>query len=44
MASTTDVIQFFTAKHDVYDRFMQWVGYPQGLRRFRQAASPSPGW
>lgn len=34
MASTSDVIQFFTAQHGVYDRFIYWVGYPQGLRAF----------
>ena len=34
MANTVDVVRFFTAKHDVYDRFIQWVGYPQGLRTF----------
>ena len=34
MASTSDVIQFFTAQHGVYDRFIHWVGYPQGLRSF----------
>ncbi len=33
MTNTTD-IQFFTAKHHVYDRFIRWVGYPQGLRTF----------
>src|SRR5688572_13736583 len=34
MASTSDVIQFFTAQHGVYDRFIHWVGYSQGLRSF----------
>ena len=34
MASTSDIIQFFTAQHGVYDRFIHWVGYPQGLRSF----------
>lgn len=34
MANTADVVRFFTAKHDVYDRFIQWVGYPHGLRAF----------
>ena len=34
MATTSDVIQFFTAQHGVYDRFIHWVGYPQGLRSF----------
>jgi len=34
MANTADVVRFFTAKHDVYDRFIWWVGYPQGLRTF----------
>jgi hypothetical protein len=34
MAKTADVVRFFTAKHDLYDRFIQWVGYPQGLRTF----------
>lgn len=34
MANTSDVAQFFTAQHTVYDRFISWVGYPQGLRSF----------
>lgn len=34
MASTSDVIQYFTAQHGVYDRFIHWVGYPQGLGAF----------
>ena len=34
MPSTSDVVQFFTAQHSVYDRFINWVGYPQGLRSF----------
>lgn len=34
MANTADVVRFFTAKHVVYDRFIRWVGYPQGLRAF----------
>ena len=34
MASTSNVIQFFTEQHGVYDRFIHWVGYPQGLRSF----------
>lgn len=34
MANTADVVRLFTAKHDVYDRFIRWVGYPQGLRTF----------
>lgn len=34
MASTSDVVRFFTAQHAVYDRFIHWVGYPQGLRAF----------
>jgi ubiquinone/menaquinone biosynthesis C-methylase UbiE len=32
MPSTSDVVQFFTAQHSVYGRFINWVGYPQGLR------------
>jgi SAM-dependent methyltransferase len=34
MPSTSDVAQFFTAQHAVYDRFINWVRYPQGLRSF----------
>jgi len=34
MPSTSDVVQFFTAQHGVYDRFINWVRYPQGLRSF----------
>jgi ubiquinone/menaquinone biosynthesis C-methylase UbiE len=34
MASTSDVVKFFTAQHAVYDRFIHWVGYPLGLRSF----------
>jgi SAM-dependent methyltransferase len=34
MANAGDVVRFFTAQHDAYDRFIQWVGYPQGLRTF----------
>ena len=34
MTNTTDVIGLFSAKHRVYDRFIQWVGYPRGLRSF----------
>jgi SAM-dependent methyltransferase len=34
MPGTSDVVQFFTAQHRVYDRFINWVGYPQGLRSF----------
>ncbi|MDP2321905.1 MAG: class I SAM-dependent methyltransferase [Acidobacteriota bacterium] len=34
MANTADVVRSFTANHDAYDRFIQWVGYPQGLRTF----------
>lgn len=34
MPSTSDIVQFFTAQHAVYDRFIHWVGYPKGLRSF----------
>jgi cyclopropane fatty-acyl-phospholipid synthase-like methyltransferase len=34
MPSTSDVVQFFTVQHGVYDRFINWVRYPQGLRSF----------
>jgi SAM-dependent methyltransferase len=34
LSRTTDVVPFFTAKHDIYDRFIRWVGYSQGLRTF----------
>jgi len=34
MPNTSDVVQFFTAQHAVYDRFINWVGYRQGLRLF----------
>ena len=34
MIDTTDVVQLFTAKHGTYDRFLQSVRYPQGLRTF----------
>src|SRR5687768_12332651 len=40
MASTSDVIQFFTAQHGVYDRFIHWVGYRQGLRSFFEQSQP----
>lgn len=39
MASTSDVIQFFTAQHGVYDRFIQFVGYERGLRTFFEQSS-----
>jgi len=34
MATNVDVVRFFTAQHAVYDRFINWVRYPQGLRSF----------
>jgi SAM-dependent methyltransferase len=34
MPNTSNVVQFFTAQHSIYDRFINWVGYPQGLRSF----------
>ena len=34
MPNTSDVVQFFTAQHRTYDRFINWVGYPRGLRSF----------
>jgi ubiquinone/menaquinone biosynthesis C-methylase UbiE len=34
MADPAHVVRFFTDKHDVYDRFIQLVGYPRGLRAF----------
>ena len=34
MPNTSDVVQFFTAQHRAYDRFIKWVGYPRGLRSF----------
>ena len=39
MPSTSDVVQFFTAQHGVYDRFINWVRYPQGLRSFFEQSS-----
>ena len=34
MPPPTDVVRFFTAKHDVYERFIRMVGYQHGLRAF----------
>ena len=34
MTNTPEVVRFFTAQHGVYDRFIQFVGYEQGLRTF----------
>lgn len=34
MANTAEVVRFFTAQHNVYDRFIQLVGYEHGLRTF----------
>jgi ubiquinone/menaquinone biosynthesis C-methylase UbiE len=39
MPGTSDVVQFFTAQHGVYDRFINWVRYPQGLRSFFEQSS-----
>ena len=39
MTNPTDVIDLFTAKHGVYDRFIQMVGYEQGLRAFLEQSS-----
>ncbi len=39
MSSTSDVVEFFTAQYRVYDRFINWVGYPQGLQAFFQQSS-----
>jgi ubiquinone/menaquinone biosynthesis C-methylase UbiE len=39
MPTTSDVVQFFTAQHGVYDRFINWVRYPQGLRSFFEQSS-----
>src|SRR4026207_2432336 len=39
MPSTSDVVQFFTAQYGVYDRFINWVRYPQGLRSFFEQSS-----
>ena len=35
---STSVVQF-TAQHGVYDRFINWVRYPQGLRSFFEQSS-----
>ena len=34
MTNTADIVRLFTAKHRVYDCFIQLVGYPRGLRSF----------
>lgn len=34
VTNTNDIVCLFTAKHRVYDRFIQMVGYPRGLRSF----------
>ena len=34
MATNVDVVRFFTAKHDVYKRFIRMVGYQHGVRTF----------
>jgi ubiquinone/menaquinone biosynthesis C-methylase UbiE len=34
MANTPEVVRFFTDQHGVYERFIQLVGYEQGLRTF----------
>ena len=34
MSLTAEPQQLFTARHDAYDRFIRWMGYPQGLRAF----------
>lgn len=34
MTNTADVVRFFTARHGVYDRFIQLAGYEYGLRTF----------
>jgi hypothetical protein len=39
MPSTNDVVQIFTAQHGVYDRFVNYVRYPQGLRSFFEQSS-----
>lgn len=39
MPNPSEVIQFFTAQRGVYDRFINWVGYPRGLRSFFEQSS-----
>ena len=34
MGLTADPERFFTQRHELYDRFIRWVRYPQGLRAY----------
>jgi SAM-dependent methyltransferase len=34
VSATADPERFFTERHELYDRFIRWVRYPQGLRAF----------
>ena len=44
MTNTPEVVRFFTAQHGMYDRFIQLVGYEQGLRTFfEQSGLLRPG-